>query len=429
MNIKQVFNLIQEADAVDHVPLIESLHGIGKSTICETYAREKNLHFEPLILSLMDIGDLIGIPRTTQVGGQTTTVWAAPDWYSRIVNAAWPTEMPIDRLKFVDTGLYDLVKNLATEMIKREKLNELYCQFYKLPSDELQLLRQENVVYLDAKRSVLFLDEFNRSPSDVLNASLQLILEKRLHTHILPRVGGKDTFIVSAINPSDGDYTVVDFDPALLDRFVQCNLDPDTNAWLSWANDNNVNEVVRDYLTENPSKLHFVPKDGKKGSSPRSWTRLASYLDSINNKPTETTSYYLKGIIGESLAAEFLLFLQGYARSMSVEEIQEIVEKKAKRVKDIEKLGAHVGKAIDKVEAIKKMELAHNLQKAYTDVKDASEALPYLAYLYGLPLENLTAFLTNLKSDNQTAFQQLVAFDGELNSKGLFRKIVTKVAS
>lgn len=429
MNIKEVTKLIAAADKVGQVPLISSKHGIGKSTICETYAHKNGMHFEPLILSLMDTGDLMGIPRTAEMGGQTTTIWAAPDWYSRIVNAAWPMELPVERLSFTaDTLQAAVIESASNGYISREELNRMYCKHYHLPVDGLRLLRQDDVVYEDAVRSVLFLDEFNRSPSDILNASLQLILDKRLHSHVLPRVKGKDTFIVSAINPSDGDYTVAEFDPALLDRFVTCDLETDAGAWLEWAAANNVNEIVRDFIMENRAKLHFTPKGGGKGSSSRSWTKAAAYLDSINNTPDETTPYYLKGVIGDSLAAEFLLYVQGYVKSMSVEQIEEIVTKK-KSIKSVEKLGAHIGTLIEEIEAIKKIELAESLYDKYKDAKTYEEAKPYLAYLYALPTENLAGYLSSMKQGNMEGYKQLVSIDDEANKKGLFHRIVSKVAN
>ena len=50
----------------------------------------------------MDTGDLIGIPRTADIGGIQSTVWSAPDWYSRIINAAWPEKFQYADLEFTD---------------------------------------------------------------------------------------------------------------------------------------------------------------------------------------------------------------------------------------------------------------------------------------------------------------------------------------
>ncbi len=105
-------------------------------------------------------------------------------------------------------------------LITREQLNILYCEYIKDYSGQLLLHLQELVKYKKAKRSVLFLDEMNRSATDTLNASLQLVLDRRLNDHRLPIVNGRPTLVAAAINPADADYTVNTFDPALLDRFI-----------------------------------------------------------------------------------------------------------------------------------------------------------------------------------------------------------------
>lgn len=428
MNIQEVTQMLKEADKVGHTLLIESLHGIGKSSICKQYADENNLHFEPLILSLMDVGDLLGIPRTTEIGGQITTVWAAPDWYSRIVNAAWPVALKASRLEFTDEDLEAKVKTKVktSRTITRKDLNTLYCNHFNMPDDELQLLRQNSVRYLDSKRSVLFLDEFNRTQSDILNASLQLVLEKQLHSHKLPVVNGKETFIVSAINPADGDYTVSSFDPALLDRFVHCSLDPDAKTWLSWAKANNVNPVVIDYISQNRKNLHYMDKNGGKGASNRSWTRAAAYLDSINNTPTDVTSYYLRGIIGQSLAAEFLMFLNGYAKSISIEELEVMVTKESKKFANIEALGDRIAELTKDLEPIKRTELSEELIAKYRTETDPVIGKPYLAMLYSLPVEILASLLSKLKAEDLEGLTNLAAMDKTENNKALLCRLTGK---
>ena len=69
MNIAEAKQFIAVGDLIDKAPLVQGLHGIGKSEVVHQYAKENgNMHFEPLILSLMDTGDLLGLPRTVEVG-------------------------------------------------------------------------------------------------------------------------------------------------------------------------------------------------------------------------------------------------------------------------------------------------------------------------------------------------------------------------
>lgn len=435
MNIHEVKELIAACDVCGHVPLIKGLHGIGKSESAAQYAKEQNMHYEPLILSLMDTGDMLGLPETEKVGGVTSTVWAAPSWYTNIVNAAWPETLKMDRLQFADTDFQKyVIDHFGKEpVMTRGNLNNLYCEYYNEPNDRIQLLRQDNVVYLDSRRSLLNLDEFNRAPQDILNASLQLILDHRLHSHILPRVNGRETLIVAAVNPADGNYTVQEFDPALLDRFVTCEVEPDFKAWLTWARGKNLNKIVIDFLIDNQNRFHTTPKDGTKGSSPRSWARLANYIDNLENTPKDIMVHYVKGTVGTSLAAQFLSFYDNYATNISTKDIIKMINKEVAKVKKAGKElnPEEVAKAIEKtvidLEAVRRSDFAETFIKQYIGKNTAEEAMPMLAYLYALPLESLSGVLKTLQSKDVKEYAKLATLDKEANNKGLFVKIISKV--
>jgi len=300
MTINETKSFVEACHIVDAAPLITGLHGLGKSDIVKQFATEQDLHCETLILSLMDVSDLMGMPRTAEVGGQITTVWAGADWYNRVINAAFPPSVNFDDLSFASDEIKSFVIDRidTSSSIDRASLNALYCEFTGEINDMLHLITQDLITYSKAKRSVIFLDEFNRAPVDILNASLQLVLDKRLHSHLLPIVDGKPTFVVAAINPADQDYTVNTFDPALLDRFTHCTVEADATAWLDWARTANVNSIVRDFIAEHPDRIHWTPADGGVGATPRSWTKLASFVDKIDKIPDVVQFQIFKGCIG-----------------------------------------------------------------------------------------------------------------------------------
>lgn len=102
MNTRELTKFIQAVDMANLAPLVSSKHGIGKSSVMQQYAANHGLHCEVLILSLMDTGDLCGLPRTVEIGGQLSTTWSAPVWFTRIINAAWPEKFEYDDLEFAD---------------------------------------------------------------------------------------------------------------------------------------------------------------------------------------------------------------------------------------------------------------------------------------------------------------------------------------
>ena len=109
MNTRELTKFIQAVDMADLAPLVSSKHGIGKSSVMQQYAANHGLHCEVLILSLMDTGDLCGLPRTVEIGGQLSTTWSAPVWFTRIINAAWPEQVEFDDLEFTDPNFKEYV--------------------------------------------------------------------------------------------------------------------------------------------------------------------------------------------------------------------------------------------------------------------------------------------------------------------------------
>jgi MoxR-like ATPase len=424
MNIEEVKDLISAADVCGHVPLIKGLHGIGKSESVAQYAKEQDMHYEPLILSLMDTGDLLGMPDTEKVSGVKSTLWAAPSWFTNILNAAWPQDTELQDLQFIDTKFQEYVlSNIEYNHINREILNILYCKYYRVPNDRLQLSRQNNVRNLRARRSVLNLDEFNRAPPDILNASLQLILEHKLHTHELPLVNGRETLIVAAVNPSNGNYTVQEFDPALLDRFVECEAIADLGSWIKWGKANKVEDVVIEFLLVNKNKFHFEPEDGSKGASPRSWTRLSNYITKLKDTPPNIMSHYVRGTVGTSLAAQFLQFYNSNANSLTYKKVDTFIKASLKDMTNfsIEKTALKVAT----IEAMVKLNYADTFLAAYFKVKDSDDSLPALVYLYALPLENLASILKKVQTEDPKTYAEIAKLDKKHNNKGLFLKLVS----
>ena len=426
MNLLDAQDLLQAADTINKVLLISGKHGIGKSDIVKQYAKSTNLHNETMMMSLLDTGDIAGIPRTAEIGGQISTVWAAPQFITNIINQAWPSELDNSQLQFNDPALsaaYSESNLSATSHVSRGALNDFYCHFYDQPNDGLRLHYQDDVYYLAGKRSVLFLDEFNRAPMDVLNASLQLILDKKLNSHVLPRVCGRDTLVVAAINPADEDYTTNDFDPALLDRFVTCTVEADAKAFLKYANAAKVNNTIVDFIAQSPKYLHFTPKDNSKGSTPRSWVHLSEYLNAIDSMPPKTLTYYLKGVLGDVVSSEFLIYYNNYSKALSVEDIEKAVAKSAKKTKVIETMAKAVEKLIVDQEPIQLSEMAGKLEAKYGKL-EGEDALPYLVYLYALPAESISSYLQLTKQDS-TKFKNLVELDRVLNNKQLLKKAIS----
>lgn len=111
MNTQELKKFIAACDIAGHAPLIDGVHGIGKSETIKQYAKENDMHCEILMLSLLDTADLCGIPRSAEIGGLHSTIWSAPIWVNRIIDAAWPLNLDVDALQFNDPEFEKFVQS------------------------------------------------------------------------------------------------------------------------------------------------------------------------------------------------------------------------------------------------------------------------------------------------------------------------------
>ena len=429
MNINQSKLIIAAAALANHTVIMSGAHGIGKSSIVKQFAKENNKHCVELFLSHMEMGDVLGLPRTAEVAGVLTTTWSAPDWIQAIINRAFPPEVAIENLQFNDAAFEKFVINSSSierlhHAIPRATLNTLYATFYGLFDDQLHLIsNQTNLTYKKSVECVLFLDELNRAPIDVRQGTMQLILEKELHCHKLPYINGRQTQIVAAINPAS-DYQTDELDPALLDRFVFLEVEADVKAFLEYARAKNLNDIVRAYLAEHPKDIFTHSRDSKDpiGATPRSWEKMADFMQVIDKIQPEIQFDIFKGIIGTATASKFLQFFNNYSKVIKLADVEKAIAKAKKKDPALSYVSAEISKMLEKQEAIQKMEMAEQFYAKYISKTDDA-AYPLLAYLYSMDIELLAAFLKQQKANDMTNFNKLAKLD-EPNGKELFKKVV-----
>jgi len=369
LKISEVKPLITQVQQANDSMLMTGVHGIGKSEVVEDWARENDVHLEILFLSNQEVGDLIGIPHNETVDGRVIEKWSVPSWLDRI-----------------------------------------------------------NQANKEGKQTALFLDEISRAPSDVKQAALQLVLAKKIHEHQLPKLNGIDTVIIAADNPDNGNYQVEPMDPALLDRFLSVNIEVDVEAWLEWARINDVNKVVRSFIADNQSKLHFMPEEGELSdnisATPRSWSKLGKYID--NDMPIELQYSIISGKIGKAIAPQFINYIANYQSIISIEDIENLTFTMLEKTKDIEKIGKAIKELTEESEAIQLTEITMGLLTKYID-KDVKDSYPLMGMLYGLNIEILVSLFRKISSENPAAYKKIVDFDVKLNNKMLFTRAASAI--
>jgi len=109
-------------------------------------------------------------------------------------------------------------------------------------------------------KGIIFLDELNRAPTDVIQALFSFVISGKLHTHQLP----EGWSVVAAGNYANERFTVTDTsDAAWLSRFCHLDFAPSTEEWTIYA-DNRGLEDVADFIRQQPNMLEFIDKTARR---------------------------------------------------------------------------------------------------------------------------------------------------------------------
>lgn len=102
------------------------------------------------------------------------------------------------------------------------------------------------------EKPILFLDELNRTTSDITSALLSLATARMLGNVMLP-----DNLLMVAAGNDKGNITPLD--SASISRFWTIHVDPDYDTFLRVNPD--LNELIRKTLAQNPEKYLFCKQD------------------------------------------------------------------------------------------------------------------------------------------------------------------------
>ena len=362
MNIREAKEVIRAAEAADDTVILEGPHGIGKSDIVRQVCNEDDYHLEILFLSHQEVGDLIGIPHTIKIDGVDVTTWSVPIWLNRMREAS-----------------------------------------------------------AAGKKCMLFLDELNRAPLDVRQSAMQLVLERHIHEHALPDLDGRRTCVVAAVNPA-GDYQVDELDPALMDRFLFAAVEADASEWLRWARSSGVNGAVCDFIASFPDLIHWTASDGGVGATPRSWTKLASYIDNINDIPEEIIFHVLKGKVGVELASQFYSFYKDSSGVLTLEDVKGMISEGLSDDLDVKGVGAYLKPKLVSQESVRLLDLASGMRK---ECIESGDYFNLLALLYSFHVEIAISALRDFREKDLDNYRTFSDLDEELTGRSLFRDIIS----
>jgi len=243
--------------------------GIGKSQVTRTIADELGLPFIDVRGSTMQEGDVIGYPDLEAMKRDGVSTFCLPSWFVKA------TKEPV----------------------------------------------------------VLMLDELNRSMPGVMQGFFQIVLDRELGNDAEgnPICLHPETRVFAAVNVGN-EYDVNDMDPALLRRFWVADLEPDVAGWMDWARSNSLDDVLIEFIGQNPEHWRVDAAEAEPGSvcpNPASWHRLSDSLEHCGWNPSNIagnnlpTGFYpmLTGFIGVEAGIAFADFVKNYEKNVTAEDI------------------------------------------------------------------------------------------------------------
>jgi len=245
-------------------PLISGKHGIGKSQMIKSIANEINGTCITIEGGTLKEGEITGLPYQ-YVDNDGKTKFKFLPYYA------------VERIQEEEKRLFHLLKP------KQEKLI--------LQNDEAKyamnnLTVEEKIKYLldgTVHPVLIFIDEINRTESTVYKELMNILLTKSVNGYEFPWW----VFFVGAMNPSTQNsiYATNEMDPAQLDRFVKIKVYDNTNEWLHYAMDTQMNKDIIQFIKDNPKCLSENTKElldeEKPTPSPRGWDMVNTIISSV----------------------------------------------------------------------------------------------------------------------------------------------------
>lgn len=236
---------------------LESSPGIGKTSIVEQVANEKNMTYVKLDLAqLEEAGDLIGFP-IKEYEVQVAKLVKGEDGNPKVQvlpGTQWLTEKQLD-------------------------LADKNTKFKVTGNTRMSYAKPAWVPEYNENGTILNLDDYSRANSQLLQATMSLILTQSYISWSLP----KKTTVVLTTNPDDGTNNVSSLDGAQRTRFMNYEVEFDLDSWIRWAEMNNIDSRCINFVASYYNELFNLDAEGNSICNPRSFTMFARMIAGIKD--------------------------------------------------------------------------------------------------------------------------------------------------
>lgn len=327
------------------MPMMLGSMGIGKSALAKQLADRNGARLVALHLPQYDPTDVKGIPVRMEDGTvrwfpssylpQQEVITLSKKNYRMEFNKTFKFSQELKVLVFDNDGT--LVFSVNDSEVKN--FNDIEDQF------ELKSVSKEGIhfeysgdsdqytMYV-VDKAVLLLDELTAAPSEVQNAALQLVLDRRVGEYDVPIT----TPMIGAGNTEDDLAFVHQIPAPLANRMAFFRVEATLGDFLNHATAIGVDPMIISYLEYRGSgqvsdgekktgigRLHgFNPDHYMSGNyafpTPRSWVRLSEQL---KDAPKEIENNIICGMIGKEVGNEFIVFRDQHRGLIDINDILE----------------------------------------------------------------------------------------------------------
>ena len=159
---------------------------------------------------------------------------------------------------------------------------------------------------------VMFIDEFSQADTDLQKVAAQIMLDRRIGEHVLP-----DNWMVCAAgNRTEDRAGVVKTLSHVQNRMCEVEVEPDYEAWQSWAFENEIHPLIIGFAKSNAGEVFrtSVPKEQGPYCTPRSLVLCARNLEAMKGPnmnehqlpDDHIASEVIKGWLGEGVLPKLI---------------------------------------------------------------------------------------------------------------------------
>lgn len=249
---------------------LEASAGIGKTSVLEQIAKERNMQCVKLSLHEMEeAGDLLGFP-IKEYEVQVAKLVKGEDGNPKVVilpGTQWLAEKQIDMAD----------KNTRYKITGKTRMS--YAKPAWVPE------YSEN-------GTLLILDDYVRANPQLLQACMELILTQKYTSWSLP----KKTTIALTNNPDDGTNNVNSLDMAQRTRFMNYEVEFDPDAWMRWAESVGLDSRGISFVANYFMELFNLDDQGNAICNPRSFVMFLNMIGNIKDWDTAENLEFIQQI-------------------------------------------------------------------------------------------------------------------------------------